>query len=73
MPSIVMLCIAMKDVLRDILSVTNEESKEVECTTEYILISPHSFLNFVLMAEQNPATLSKFRAKLTKILKDSGS
>ncbi len=73
MPSVAMLCLAMTNVLRDILSSKKEGSREISCTSEHVLISPHALLNFVCMAEKDPRVLEKFRTSLTKDLKESGS
>ena len=73
---VLLLSHAVKDVLREILGIVppSRNSADVGCTVDYVLINPHAFVNLILMIEQDPTILSKFRARLTEILKhENGS
>lgn len=61
-----LLSYALRDALREILGYG--ASREIGCTVDHVLVGPHAFINFVLMAEQDPTTLARFRARVTEIM-----
>lgn len=67
------LCYAVRDVLCKLIGI-REGSRDIGCTTEFILMNPHTLINFVFMAEHDPSLLRRFRADLTAAMKnESGS
>lgn len=67
-----LLSYAVRDTLREILGYRS--GREIGCTIDHVLVDPHAFINFVLMAEQDPTTLARFRARVTEIMKhENGS
>lgn len=61
-----LLTYAIRDTLREILCY--KTGKEISCTVDYVLVDPHAFINFVLVVEQDPAMLARFRARVTEIM-----
>lgn len=64
-----LLSYAVRDALREALCYPpDREIREIGCTVDYVLVDPHTFINFVLMAERDPTILPKFRKRLTEIM-----